>query len=293
MPEQLTKASRDAAIACIAARQHGVLSSPQLRACGLSSSAIGDRVSAGRLHRIHRGVYAVGHPNISHEGRWMAAVLACGRAAVVSHISAARLWQMLPDRTGGTGTDQPVVHVTVPGESKDRKGIRVHRSSTWSPDDCTRRENIPVTRPARTLKDLRRSFPSRIFRAALRQAEYLGLPVSDQLQVDHTRSELEARFLALVRRHRLPQPEVNVRIDEFVVDFLWHRSHLVAELDGWATHRTRSAFEADRSRDIRLRVLGFEVVRFTWHQVNEERREVVSSLRALLAGQSGPGPRLW
>jgi very-short-patch-repair endonuclease len=124
-------------------------------------------------------------------------------------------------------------------------------------------------------------------------AEYLGLPVGDQLPLDHTRSELEARFLALVRRHRLPQPEVNVRIDEFVVDFLWHRSHLVAELDGWATHRTRSAFEADRSRDSRLRVLGFEVVRFTWRQVNEERREVVSSLRALLAGQSGPGPRLW
>ena len=211
MPEQLT---RDAAIAQLAAQQHGVVSVRQLRRLGLPDSTIGERVRGGRLHRVHRGVFAVGHVRLSDEGRWMAAVLAGGASAVLSHRSAAELWRMLrrsPQRNSA-------VHVTVEGEGRHRRGIRVHRSSTLVDADRTRHYGIPVTAPARTLVDLRRTLPSPIFARALREAEFLKLPI--HRPTDHTCSELEARFLALVRRHRIPQPEVNVRVDRFVVDFL-------------------------------------------------------------------------
>jgi very-short-patch-repair endonuclease len=138
-----------------------------------------------------------------------------------------------------------------------------------------------VTKPARTLTDLRRVVPSNEFAAALRQAEYLRLPLDDRLAPDHTRSELEARFLRLLRPHRLPQPEVNVRIDKFVVDFFWRCERLIVEPDGWESHRSRSAFERDRARDTRLKLLGYEVVRFTWRQLEDEPRRIVATIRAL------------
>jgi very-short-patch-repair endonuclease len=282
MPEEVTGRRRDAAIASVAARQHGVLSAQQLYSLGLSSSAVGGRVAAGRLHRIHRGVYAVGHPNIGNEGRWMAAVLACGGGAVLSHWSAAHLWRMLSSTRPGSGDGSAIIHVTVLGEGKDRPGIRVHRSSTLSTADCTRLAGIPVTRVSRTLVDLRRTVPGQVFTAALRQAEFLGLPLGDQMTTDHTRSELESRFLSLVRRHRIPQPEVNVRLGGFIVDFAWRSQKLVVELDGWEAHRTRSAFESDRARDTRLRVLGFEVLRFTWRQMSEDPKRVAGAVRSLL-----------
>jgi hypothetical protein len=149
----------------------------------------------------------------------VAAVLACGPDAVLSHRSAAE-WQMLPIGSRGGADNPPIVHVTVLGEGKHRGGIRVHRSRTLSPGDCTLRRGIPVTNPARTLEDLRTAFSRPVFAAALRQAEYLRLPIGHDLVADQTRSELEARFLALVRLRRLPQPEVNARVDRFVVDFL-------------------------------------------------------------------------
>jgi very-short-patch-repair endonuclease len=281
MPEEVTEGGRDAAIARLATRQHGVLSVRQLRDIGLSSSAIGDRVNTGRLHRVHRGVCAVGHPNIGNEGRWMAAVLACGDGAALSHSSAAQLWRMLPVPSP-TGADDLPVHVTISAEGKHRPGIRVHRSRTLSPADVTSRDGIPVTNPARTLADLRRTCPGRLFANALRQAEFLRLPIGEQWTPDHSRSELESRFLALLRRHRLPQPEVNVRVDRFVVDFLWRAEQLVAEVDGWGAHGSRSAFEADRARDNRLRVLGLSVVRFTWRQVTEDPGGVAGTIRSLL-----------
>ena len=201
MPEELAKSRRDAAMARIAARQHGVLSVPQLKGCGFSSSAIGDRVKAGRLHRIHRGVYAVGHAGIGDEGRWMAAVLACGEGAVLSHRSAAELWSILrvrrPSGAGARALPDPV-DVTVPGDSgrAKRAGVRLHRSLTLSPADCALHEGIPVTKPARTLEDLRRVLSAKQFAAALREAEFLGLPTGERLRPDHTRSELESRFLS-------------------------------------------------------------------------------------------------
>ena len=147
--------------------------------------------------------------------------------------------------------------------------------------DVTRRDNIPVTTPSRTLRDLRRTLPQPQFERALRQAEFLGLPVAD-LDPDHTRSELEARFLALCRRHRLPKPEVNVRIGRHLVDFLWGGARLVAELDGYGAHGGREAFEADRARDVELKLFGFDVVRFTWRQVTGDPAGIAATLRSLL-----------
>jgi len=273
---------RDAAIAGIAARQHGVLSSQQLYAAGIDPSGIKRRVQLGRLHRLHRGVYAVGHPALSNKGR-MAAVLACGEGGVLSHCSAAALWEILP--RGGRDTDERApVDVTVPSASgrRGRRGIRLHRSRTLSTADVTVRSRIPVTKPARTLEDLRRVLPSKQFAAVLRQAEFLRLPLGDRIAPDHTRSELEARFLALCRRHRLPRPEVNARVDRFLVDFLWRERRLIVELDGGESHRSRSAFEEDRARDARLKLLGYDVVRFTWRQLQSEPRQIACGIRALL-----------
>jgi very-short-patch-repair endonuclease len=265
-------------VARLAARQHGVVSRAQLEAAGVKRGSIQKRVAAGRLHRVHQGVYAVGHPGLSDHGRWSAAALACGEGAVLSHSSAAALWGLL----SLPGVD--VVHVTVPGDSgrRKRRGIRLHRSTTLGPDDVTRRRNIPVTTPTRTLIDLRRTAPRKQFAAALRQAEALGLPVGE-LDHDRTRSELEARFLAICRRHRIPAPEVNVCIGPYVVDFLWPQRRLIVELDGYRFHRGREAFESDRARDLELTRLRYEVVRLTWRQLESDPAGLAATVRGLLA----------
>jgi very-short-patch-repair endonuclease len=296
MGQEGAKWGRDAAVARIAARQHGVVSVTQLNVAGLDPSAIKRRVAAGRLHRVHRGVYAVGHSRLSNEGRWMAAVLACGVGAVLSHRSAGELWGILRPRArrhhraGGRG-DEHTVQVTVPGTSgrKRHRNIRLHRSSTLATTDCTRHDGIPVTKPGRTLTDLRPVVSNAQFAAAVREAEFLGLPLGDGLEQGggsqappRTRSELEAMFLSLARRKRLPRPEVNVQLDRYEIDFLWRRERLVVEVDGWESHRTRSAFEDDRARDARLKVLGYEVLRFTWRQVETETERVVGTVRSLL-----------
>jgi very-short-patch-repair endonuclease len=204
----------------------------------------------------------------------MAAVLACGPDAVLSHTSAAALWRLLPQRG--------FVHVTVPGSGRPRPGIRVHRTRTLDPSAITRRDNIPVTTPSRTLADLRRTLPQPQFARALREAEYLKLPLDDRFNPDHARSDSEADFLALCRRHRLPKPEVNVPIGPYVVDFLWPDRKLIVEVDAYSTHGSRSVFESDRARDVQLRLRGYEVIRFTRLQIGNEARAIAATLRTLL-----------
>ena len=269
----------DREVARIAARQHGVVLLAQLVSAGVTQRAVARRVQSGRLHRIHRGVYAVGHTRLSNEGIWLAAVLACGDGAALSHRSAAALWNLLSASRG-------IIDVTVPGAGgrRKRRGIRVHRSSLLTPAATTRRNGIPVTTPARTLEDLRSVTTPDELRAAVRQAEVLGLPLGAHAgDADLTRSELERRFLRLCHRHRIPTPEVNVRIGPFLVDFLWRDERLIAEADGYRFHRGRLAFEADRARDVELKLLGYTVVRFTHRQVMDEPSRVARTLRALLA----------
>lgn len=284
MGDMHPKRAPDICVAEIARQQHGAVSIGQLRSCGLSDTAVRERVRAGRLHREHQGVYGVGHIAPSDERRWMAAVLALSGApatgspaAVLSHRSAAELWRVLPV------SDEPVdVSLLSRGGKRKRDGIRVHRPTRLAPEETTRQREIPVTSPARTLEDLRSVVPSRVMRRATGQAEFLGLPIGSEVVSDRTRSELERRFLWLCGRHHLPKAAVNLPIGEMTVDFCWVEQKLVVETDGYRSHRGRAAFEGDRARDLRLRTLGYDVLHFSYRQVFEEPERVVRLLRTTL-----------
>jgi very-short-patch-repair endonuclease len=277
MRPKLAKA--DLLIARIAARQHGVITLGQLYWAGLTSAAVKHRVRTGRLHRIHRGVYALGRAELSQAGRWLAAVKACGEDSALSHRSAAALWGIL-------GSGAGAVEVTVPtgaGRAR-RKGIRVHRSASLTSATTTIKNNIPVTTPRRTLADLRRIIDASAFRDAVRAAEVAGLAIGDfTAATEGTRSELEHTFLGQCRHHRLPEPEVNPPVGRFRADFLWPAQRLIVEVDGYRFHRGAQAFEDDRARDQELIALGYEVLRFTYRQIVEHPDAVMRLVRARLA----------
>jgi very-short-patch-repair endonuclease len=269
----------DRAVARLAGNQHGVVSLTQLRAAGIGGDAARKRVRSGRLHRVFRGVYAVGHDRLTNEGRWMAATLACGDGAVLSHRAAGAHWRLLSAPSGP-------VDVTIPGDvgRKQRRGIRLHRSITLTQRQCTWRAGIPVTTPTRTLLDLRRFATDAELGRARRQAEVLGYPLEDaaMIEPDLTRSELERRFLQLCQRHRIPSPEVNARVGDHVVDFLWRHAALIVETDGYRYHSGRAAFEHDRVREAKLTLAGYEVLRFSWRQIVHAPDVVIATVRARL-----------
>jgi Protein of unknown function (DUF559)/Transcriptional regulator, AbiEi antitoxin len=264
----------------VSAGQHGVISIGQLRQAGLTDDAVLGRVRSGRLHRIHRGIYAVGHPALSLEGRWMAAVLACGEGALLSHRSAAALWKLL-DPTAGP------IEVSVPTTSgRTRKaGIRLHRGISLASRSGTRRFGIPVTTPAQTIADLEGTVPAPQLRRAIRQAEVLGWRTGLERTAEATRSELEHLFLRLCERHGIPAPEINVRVGPHEVDFLWREQRLVAETDGYRYHRGSQAFEDDHARDLDLRLLGYKVRRFSYRQVTEQPNQVAAAVHRALPEQ--------
>lgn len=295
-------ANADALIAEMASRQHGVVCTSQLIECGVAEHAIRSRVTGRRLHRVHQGVYAVGHSALSAEGRLMAAVLAVGRGsrepgtpldhwgAAVSRRSAAGLWQLLQQ-----GEGEVDVVVRGGGGRARRRGIRVHRSVSLRPSEVTLLLGIPVTTPARTIADLRAAnaahrpgaLRDRELRQAIRQANVLSLPLGEAERSDRSRSDLEADFLELCRRHGFPAPDVNVALGPYLVDFLWRRRRLVVETDAYRYHRGQTAFRDDRRRDLELRSLGYEVIRLSEQQVNEEPERVAETLAALLTPRSG------
>jgi hypothetical protein len=294
------------AIAEQAGAQHGVVALRQLVALGLSASAVRTRVSAGRLHRVHDGVFAVGHAALTIEGHYMAAVLACGQGAVLSHREAAAL-------LGLRASSRSVIDVTSPRRSgRERAGIEVHTGATLLPRDVDTVDGIPCTTVARTLLDLAEVVDRQQVERACEQAEVLrvfdlravedvldrangrrGAPVLEAILAEHaigtalTRRELEARFLALCRAAGLPRPEVNAWLPLEPIgveaDFLWREPRLIVETDGRATHLTARAFEVDRRRDQRAMLAGWRVVRFTWRQVDEEPAVVAATVSALLA----------
>jgi very-short-patch-repair endonuclease len=285
-------------VARIAKRQHGVVSISQLRSCGVSDDAVRARAALGQLHRVHRGVYALGHLALSPEGRYMAAVLAIGGGphaggtvlehwgAAVSHRSALSLWSLLP-------ANQAPCDVIVGGNGgrARRAGIRVHRSLALVPGDLTLHRGVPVTTPGRTIADLREAISTRRrsaianheLRKAIRQANVLGLPIGSRDAKVRTRSDLEADFLRLCRCHRLPPPEVNVRIGPYLVDFLWRERRLVVETDSYLYHRGEMAFQDDHARDLELMRRGFEVLRLSELQLDDEPARVAEVLAARLA----------
>ena len=292
--------SRDRAIARLAARQHGVVTWDQLLRVGVSRGAIAHRLANGRLHRVHRGVYLVGHSVAPPLAAEAAAVLACPEGAVLSHQSAAKLW-------GLCAVAGEQIHVTVVGHHRRHPSIRLHRTTCLESRDVVKRDGLPLTSPARTLLDLAEAVPGRELERALAEAVRARLVRPAQLtsllarspgrhgarvlrdQLDSregpalTRSEAEERLLSLARAARLPRPELNVRVTGHEVDFLWREVGLVVEVDGFAFHSSREAFERDRLRDAELQAHGFTVMRVTWRQLVDTPEALVARLAAALA----------
>ena len=294
---------RDAPIAELAGRQYGIVSRAQLVELGLTRHEVQGRLDAGRLHRLHHGVYAVGHRHLERRGRWLAAVLAAGPGAVLSHRAAGALWRVRFDA---------IVEVTCRRRRGSARGFVARRSSDLPADEVTVVDGIPVTSVSRTLLDLAAVLPRRQVERAIEQAEVLRLtdPLSladlverhpgrrgiatirailarGGLGLHVTRSDLERRFLDFVGGARMPAPAVNAVVEGFECDVVWREAHLIVELDGRSTHGTTEAFERDRLRDLRLSAAGWTVVRVTWRQLHNDRATLERDLRRLLARRRG------
>lgn len=274
----MTHLGADARIAAVSGRQHGVITHAQLEAAGLSRTGVSKRVRIGRLHPLYRGVYAVGHNRLSQEGRWLAAVLAAGEGAALSHLAAAKLWNVWRRKIDG-------IDVLVPRNRRARQGFRVHRARRLDPRDVTVYRGIPVTTVPRTLVDLaevltapqlanviheaafRNRFSEQATRDAARRARGRDLANLHSALQAHatgsagTRSELEDRFLAEIAG-RGDMPRVNTSVAGLEVDFHWPESDLVVEIDGPGHARPRTAAE-DRRRDQTLSAAGITIVRLS------------------------------
>jgi hypothetical protein len=305
MHGQSGKHPLDGAIADLARRQHGVVGRAQLVALGLGTDAIDWRLRKRRLHRVHKGVYAVGHLALTRNARFMAAVLACGEGAALSHFSAAVLWGLLT-------AEGQAIHVTVEGNRVCR-GVVVHRSPLEG--ERLRRYGIFVTTPARTIVDLADVVPRRVLERAIDEAEYLKLDwrgaaprrgrrgsglLASVLAVHEpgstrTRSELEEAFLAFCDSRGFPRPEVNCSIEGYECDFVWREQRLIVETDGGAAHGTARARERDPIRDAELQLAGWRVIRISSRRLSRQADAVEAQLRRAFTPAPGapasPRPR--
>jgi Transcriptional regulator, AbiEi antitoxin/Protein of unknown function (DUF559) len=287
----------DVRVARLAARQWGVLSARELRMCGMSRDAVKVRARNGQLHPLYRGVYAVGHANITQEGRFLAAVKACGPTAVLSHFAAAALY-------GLVRWDDRYPEVSTRSERRHR-GIRVHRSSLLDVRDLTRHQGIPVTTPARTLIDLAATFEYRALRRTVREAQRSLVTVGQILATlerlgprpgigklrrilatGHapTRSELEDATLDLILKAGFERPDVNKPIwldgRRLIPDFRWPAQRLIIEADGAEWHEDRLTREDDAEKQAILEAHGERVVRVTWSQVIRQPAQTRKRIRA-------------
>jgi very-short-patch-repair endonuclease len=286
----------------LAEGQHGVVARRQLLALGFSPTMVKDRVAAGRLRRIHRGVYAVGHGKLTLKGRWMAAVLACGPEALLSHRAALALWDLRETTSG-------LIEVTVRGPGKPGpEGVVVRCTRVLADTDATEVDGIPVTSLAWTVVDYAAIANRRQVRLVLealdRRRIYIGRELDELLDRTPNRkggktlraairdikgpapwlqSELEQAFLDLIRGSDLPEHEANVLVEGELVDALWRQERVIVELDGFAFHKSRAQFEADRRRDAKLTVAGYRVLRITQQRLQNEPEAVLDDLRELLS----------
>jgi very-short-patch-repair endonuclease len=280
----------DNRVARVAARQWGVVSIAELRECGLTDKAVWFRVRRGWLHPLHRGVYAVGHPNPPLNGRFLAATKACGPTAVLSHFSAATLFGLV-----AWDGRHPEVTAT---KAKTHKGIRVHRTASLDAQDITRRHGIATTTPARTILDLSSMLKFDELRRLVREAQSFKIVTLGELRPRAkgnlariiatgpapTRSELEDAVLDLIQKGRLQHPDVNVPVNiegrRVVPDFRWPQQRLVIEADGAAWHDHRMAREDDVDRQALLEAYGERVVRVTWAQATTHPAQTLARLTA-------------
>lgn len=299
--------AEEAAVARVAAAQQGMVSLEQLTAAGFGPNAIARRVAGGWLVRRHHCVYQVG----VHGGRFgeeAAALLACGSVAVLSGWASVAVFE-LSDR-GGRPVD-----VLVPHDFEGHPaGVRRHVTRWLAPGDVVERHGMRVTIPARALLDLSATTPRRELERLVEEAQVRKLASHSELMamvergagrrgvrtlraivssLDEpllTRSEAERLLLDLVRGAGLPLPRTNARIAGLEVDAVWPEQRLVVEVDGYAFHGTRAAFERDRRRDARLLMAGYRVIRLTWRQLTRERRRVIALLRGALLTETKFGP---
>jgi very-short-patch-repair endonuclease/predicted transcriptional regulator of viral defense system len=302
----MTRTSFEQIAARLAATQHGVVTRAQLRDAGVGAHVIEHRVQTGRIRRLHQGVYLVG-PVVPPHAPEMAACLACGPRAVLSHRSAAVLLQVVKRM-------KPTAHVEVaiPNGFRQRPGIRVHRIGTLRPDEVTRLHGIPVTTAVRTLYDLAAVLRRRPLERAVAEAIARGLTNAAEVQAmiqrragrrgasrlaavfdgggpALTRSDAEEHFLRLVLRARIDPPEVNVFVAGHEVDFYWPAERLAAEVDGFAFHASPRAFARDRRRDADLAAAGLRVMRIPSQQITDEPEALLVRLGRALAVTSRGG----
>lgn len=288
------------ALADLAKRQHGVVSIRQLTGpLGYSRDAVSRATAAGRLHPVHRGVFAVGHTRLSLHGDCMAAVLACGRGALLSHYSAAWLWGIVK------GSPLPP-EVTTPIPRRLHPPIRRHHSRILTAEDRDMIDGIPVTAVPRALLDLAARVRLERLRRYLERAEELGLldlgpveallarsgrhrgvkPLRLALELyrppPFTRSGVERRFLELVHEAGLPRSATGFNECGFELDVYWPEHRFAVELDTFETHGTRAAFERDRLRQEELKLSGIEMIRVTGTRLDREPGQVIRRIALLL-----------
>ncbi|HEX4731945.1 MAG TPA: type IV toxin-antitoxin system AbiEi family antitoxin domain-containing protein [Solirubrobacterales bacterium] len=302
----------EAGIGRLALSQNGVVTLEQLEGLGLSRRAIQQRERVGRLHRIHQGVYSLTPGLMTERGTFMAAVLACGPEALLSHRSAAYLWGIVDE------WEEPI-DVTAPNRrGRSPAGVAAHRDGSLRPVDKATRFGIPCTSLARTLLDYAGVAPEWKVRKAVAEAEVLRLLhrptvwallkksrrrrgvarlrlILDTIhpQTKKTRSELERQFLSMCARVGVPEPEVNVWLTaadgkRYQADFLWRDGRLIVEADSRRFHETDSAFVKDRKREQQLQLARWRVSRCTWEEVEQEPRRLATTIQGLLA-QASPG----
>ena len=291
----------------VARVQRGHISYAQLLKAGFTASRIRTLQADGTLHRVHHGVYAVGHTAAIPLGAEAAAILAFDGRAVLSHLTALRLHGLLPAERAA------VIDVTVrpEGSAHRRRGIRIHRSRTLSDRQTRSVAGLPVTVPERALLDsapllteyqLGRSFDEAIARRATSYtkvadlvARHHGHPGRGRLAAlieerrfpTVTESEAEARFLALIAEAALPTPRTQVQMHGFRIDAYWPQARFAMEIDGYQWHdRTRASFERDRRKQQVLQEHGIEVARTTWHQISQQGLQLVAHVATRLAART-------
>jgi hypothetical protein len=285
------------ALDVLVVRQSGVVSRQQLRDLGFSDTMIARWLESGRLHRLHRQVFAVGHTAISIEGRLWAALLYAGRDAVFSHTTAAWLWRLID-------AEPTRIHLIGPGRRSSLPDVRIHHSRQIGRAEC---RGFPVTSVARTLLDIAGMLPFRQLRRALAEAEYRKLLEPAEIfavagsgrrgsralrramakhmpELAETLSALEERFLELCESAGLPIPEANRKTGLMRIDAVWRDARLAVEVDGGDAHAGLGQLKRDRDRELILREQGFQVVRYSWEQISRRPGQVAEDLRRLLGG---------
>jgi predicted transcriptional regulator of viral defense system len=301
----------EAVVGRLAGAQNGVVTLEQLEALGFSRRTVQQRERSGRLHRVHQSVYSLTPGVMTERGKFMAAVLACGPGAVLSHRTAAYFWGLVDS------WEMPI-DVTAPNRrGRSPKGVAAHRDGSLQPIDTTTRYGVPCTDVARTILDFAAVAPEWEVRKVVAQAEVLQILDKPKLrallkrsrrrrgvarlrlildsihpQTKRTRSELERLFLEMCAKREVPEPEVNIWLPapngkRYQADFLWREARLIVEADSRRFHDTDSAFVDDRKRQQQLELAGWRVSRCTWEEVEREPRRLALTVRGLLAVHRG------